>query len=144
MKSKIPYKKSRKRVGCGIGSGHGKRSGRGQKGQGARSGCSIPATFEGGQNPFYRRLPKRGFSNVLFKPVYRVVNLHLLEKLGEKEITPEILISRGVLKSLKDGVKILGAGDMKKALIVKAHAFSESAKEKIEKAGGQAVVLTGK
>jgi len=141
MRAKTPYNKKRKRVGCGIGSGHGKRSCRGQKGQGSRSGSSTRSGFEGGQNPLYRRLPKRGFNNAAFQKTYRVVNLELISSLGESEVTPETLMNRGVIKSIKDGLKILGNGELKKPLVIKAHAFSESAKEKIQKAGGQAVLL---
>lgn len=141
MKSKFPYKKKKKRLGCGIGSGHGKTSGKGHKGQRSRSGYSFRPGFEGGQNPLYRRLPKRGFNNAEFRKVYRVVNLDYLQALGVTEITPEVLIERGMLKSVKDGLKVLARGELKSALTVKAHRFSESAKEKITKAGGQAIEL---
>lgn len=142
MRAKFPYKKRRKRVGRGIGSGHGKTSTRGQKGQRSRSGYSSRAGFEGGQNPLYRRLPKRGFNNADFTKRYAIVNLKLLEGLDVQEITPEILKSRGVVKKAYKGIKILGTGKLTKALTVKAHRFSESAKEQIVKAGGQAIELT--
>ena len=142
MRAKFPYKKRRKRVGRGIGSGHGKTSTRGQKGQRSRSGYSSRAGFEGGQNPLYRRLPKRGFNNADFTKRYAIVNLKWLQGLDVQEITPEILKSRGFIKKPYKGIKILGSGTLTKALTVKAHRFSESAKEQIVKAGGQAIELT--
>lgn len=141
MRAKFPYKKKRKRLGCGIGSGHGKTSTRGQKGQKSRSGYSQRAGFEGGQNPYYRRLPKRGFNNADFRTEYAVVNLETLANLSEAEVTPEKLRELGLVKKLKDGLKVLGRGTLDKPLIVKAHKFSESAKEKITQAGGQAIVI---
>ena len=144
MRSKFPYKKRKKRLGCGIGSGHGKTSTKGHKGQRARSGYRFRPGFEGGQNPLYRRLPKRGFNRNAFKNVYAIVNLQKLESLDEKEITPELLLKLGVIKELYDGLKILGSGELKKAVIVKAHLFSASAKTKIEAKGGQAVLLEKK
>lgn len=141
MRAKFPFKKRKKRVGCGIGSGHGKTSTRGHKGQRSRSGSRFRPGFEGGQNPLYRRLPKRGFNNAEFHTDYKVVNLETLTKLGEKEITPELLRARGIVKNLKDGLKILGTGNVTGPLTVKAHAFSCAAREKIEKAGGEAVVI---
>jgi large subunit ribosomal protein L15 len=141
MRHKTPYKKRKKRLGCGIGSGHGKTSTKGHKGQRARSGYNFRPGFEGGQNPLYRRLPKRGFNNTAFKKFYTVVNLKQLAGLGEKEITPETLLQRGVIKKLQDGLKVLGDGELKGALTVKAHVFSASAKTKIEAKGGQAVLL---
>lgn len=144
MKAKIPYKKSKKRVGCGLGSGHGKTSCKGHKGQKARSGYSSRAGFEGGQNPLYRRLPKRGFNAARFRKVYRIVNLALLETLNEKVISPETLVERGVLNNLRYDLKVLGQGELSQAIEVKAHAFSDSAKEKIAKAGGQAIVIDKK
>ncbi len=144
MRAKFPYKKRKKRLGCGIGSGHGKTSTKGHKGQRARSGFALNPGFEGGQNPLYRKLPKRGFSRVAFKKVYAVVNLEKIASLSEKEVTPEILVSKGIVSQLRDGVKILGVGEIKKAVVVKAHLFSSSAKTKIEAAGGQAVLLTTK
>ena len=129
MRAKFPYKKRRKRVGFGIGSGHGKTATRGQKGQRSRSGAPKRPGFEGGQNPLYRRLPKRGFNNAAFHTAYAVVNLHRVAAMEEIEITPESLRARGVIKKNLP-VKILGAGDLQKAITVKAHRFSGSAKEK--------------
>jgi large subunit ribosomal protein L15 len=123
----------RKRVGLGIGSGMGKTSTRGQKGAGARSGAGIRPGFEGGQNPIYRRLPKRGFKNYCGKE-YSVINLTQIEALGFKD--GEEVDASLYLKDLKDGVKVLGDGELTHKLTVIADAFSKSAKEKIEKAGG--------
>lgn len=140
MKAKFPYKKRRKRVGFGIGSGHGKTSTRGQKGQNSRSGVSQRRGWEGGQTPLYRRLPKRGFNNSEFRTEYSVVNLQRLAELGEKEVSPEVLRAKGVVK--RPGlIKILGVGEIRGAMSVKAHRFSETAKAKIEKAGGQAIQI---
>lgn len=143
MRAKFPYKKRKKRLGCGIGSGHGKTSTKGHKGQRARAGYHFRPGFEGGQNPLYRRLPKRGFNHNAFKKFYSIVNLNQLEKLGEKEITPELLLQKGVIKELRSGLKVLGNGELKKALNVKAHLFSASAKTKIEAQGGQVTLLQG-
>lgn len=140
MNAKVPYRKRRKRLGCGNGSGHGKTSTRGQKGQRSRSGVSFRAGFEGGQNPLYRRLPKRGFSRNAFRELYSVVNLDRIETLEEKEVTPEILVAHGFARK-NTQVKVLGDGTLKKAMTVRAHRFSESAKSKIEKAGGKAVLI---
>jgi large subunit ribosomal protein L15 len=142
MRAKFPYKKRKKRLGCGIGSGHGKTSTKGHKGQRARSGFRLNPGFEGGQNPLYRRLPKRGFNRSAFKKIYAIVNLQTLAKLEDKEITPEILLAKNIIKELHDGLKVLGSGDLKKGVTVKAHLFSVSAKTKIEAKGGQAVLLT--
>lgn len=144
MNSKRPYKKRKKRVGCGTGSGHGKTSTRGHKGQWARSGGSPRLGFEGGQNPLYRRLPKRGFNRAALQSDYRIINVDLLATLDVTEITPETLIAKGVLKNIRDGLKVLGKGEIKKPLQVQAHWFSKSAKEKIEKAGGKAIVIEKK
>ena len=134
--------KTRKRVGRGPGSGLGKTSGRGQKGQNARSGGGVRPGFEGGQLPLFRRLPKRGFSNAKFKTVYAVINLSDLNKFEDGAIvTPEILKEMGILKNQLNGVKILGNGKLEKKLTVKAHKFSESAKESIEKMGVKAEVI---
>ncbi|MFZ5802304.1 MAG: 50S ribosomal protein L15 [Candidatus Omnitrophota bacterium] len=141
MKSKRPYNKKRRRIGRGIGSGCGKTSGRGHKGQGARSGCSIKAGFEGGQNPLYRRLPKRGFNNAAFRTTYAIVNLEQIAGLGLAEVDPGILAERGVVRAKRSGLKVLGDGNLSQAVTVHAHRFSVSAKEKIEKAGGKAVVI---
>ena len=126
---------NRKRRGRGPGSGIGKTSGRGQKGQKSRSGGSIRRGFEGGQMPLQRRLPKRGFTP-LRRVVYQVVNLRALDEIDETDITPEVLRSRGLIGSLKRPVKVLGSGDITRAVKVSAHAFSGSAKTKIETAGG--------
>ena len=139
MKAKKPYNKRRKRVGFGIGSGHGKTSCRGQKGQRSRSGFSQRPGWEGGQNPLYRRIPKRGFNRADLQDNIDIVNLESLAKLRETEITPETMKKRGLTHQTL--VKILGQGEVKKALKVSAHFFSESAKVKIEKAGGQAIVV---
>jgi len=141
MRAKKPYQKKGKRLGRGIGSKRGKTSGRGHKGQGSRSGAKKKPGFEGGQNPLYRRLPKRGFNNNAFRDNFVIVNLKSIEKLSETEVTPEVLIQTGVLSKLQSGVKILGSGELKKAVTVIAHRFSRSATEKIEKAGGKAVLI---
>ena len=134
--------KERKRVGRGPGSGLGKTSGKGHKGQNARSGGGVRPGFEGGQLPLFRRLPKRGFSNAKFKTVYAVINLSDLNKFEDGAIvTPEILKEMGILKNQLNGVKILGNGKLEKKLTVKAHKFSESSKESIEKMGGKAEVI---
>ncbi|OGW68725.1 MAG: 50S ribosomal protein L15 [Omnitrophica bacterium GWA2_50_21] len=140
MRAKFPFKKKKKRVGRGPGSGHGKTACRGQKGQLSRSGEGHTAGFEGGQNPFIRRIPKRGFTHV-FKKQYAVINLSKLGELKEKEISPEKLIERGIVKDLGAGLKILGDGELKAAITVRAHKFSGQAKEKIEKAGGAALLI---
>ena len=135
-------KQVRRRVGRGMGSGLGKTSGRGEKGQKARSGVSIPAQFEGGQLPLYRRLPKRGFSNYDFKIKYAVINVSDLNKFDDgTEVTPELLKTTGILKNQLDGVKILGNGVLEKKLTIKAHKFSKSAVEKLEKSGCKIEVI---
>lgn len=131
---------ARKRVGRGMGSGHGKTSTRGHKGQRSRSGHSMMRGFEGGQMPLHRRLPKRGFTNI-FKKQFALVNVEQLGKLGVSTITPEVLIQHGVIRHVQDGVKILGRGDVAAALTVSAHQFSASARQKIEAAGGTVEVL---
>lgn len=143
MRAKKPYQKRRKRLGRGIGSGHGKTSTKGHKGQLARSGAGarIRPGFEGGQNPLYRKLPKRGFNNAAFAADIAVVNLDRINELGLSEVTPEILAERGVIKSSKSSLKVLGNGDLSRPVTVKAHKFSESAKTKIEKAKGQVVLI---
>lgn len=134
--------KTRKRVGRGVGTGTGKTSGAGEKGQNARSGGGVHPWFEGGQTPLYRRLGKRGFSNALFKTEYAIINLSDLNKFEEgTEITPELLKEMGVLKKQLDGVKVLGNGTLEKKLTVKANQFSKKAKEEIEKLGGKAEVI---
>ena len=131
---------NKKRVGRGMGSGMGKTSTRGHKGQGSRSGSSLMRGFEGGQMPLHRRLPKRGFTNI-FKTEYEIVNLERLAALTESEITPEVLRKAGVVNGRNVLVKVLGHGELSKALTVSAHRFSKSAQEKIEKAGGKITVL---
>lgn len=134
--------KTRKRVGRGVGSGLGKTSGKGQKGQNSRSGGGVRIGFEGGQTPLFRRLPKRGFSNAMFKTTYAVINLSDLERFEEgATVTPEILKEMGLVKNQKDGIKVLGNGTLTKKLNVKAHKFSSVAKEQIEKLGGKAEVI---
>jgi len=130
---------NRKRVGRGMGSGMGKTSTRGHKGQGSRSGSRMMRGFEGGQMPLHRRLPKRGFTNI-FRVEYRVVNLDRISALGEKNITPEILVKNG-LAGKNDLIKVLGDGELKSAISVQAHKFSKSAQEKIAKAGGKAELI---
>ena len=133
--------KKAKRVGRGTGSGHGKTSTRGHKGQKARSGGGVRPGFEGGQMPLYRRLPKRGFTNI-FKKVYEVINVDQLNVFEDNSlVTPELLIEKGFVKGAKDGIKILGNGELNVKLEVSAHAFSKSAIEKIEAAGGKAEVI---
>ena len=129
--------KERKRVGRGTGSGLGKTSGKGHKGQNARSGGGVRVGFEGGQLPLFRRLPKRGFSNAKFKIRYAVINLSDLEKFAEgTEVTPTLLKEMGVVKNSLDGIKVLGNGKLTKKLNVKANKFSETAKKEIEALGG--------
>lgn len=134
--------KNPKRVGRGIGSGHGKTSTRGHKGQKARSGGSKGPMFEGGQTTLQRRLPKRGFKNYPFKKEYAIINLKDIEKLNlGSEITPEVLLQNRIIKNIKDGLKVLGEGTLTKPLTIKAHAFSTSAMEKIKSVGGNVEVL---
>ena len=137
-------RKRRMRVGRGIGSGKGKTAGRGTKGAGSRSGWngSIRASREGGQTPFFRRIAKRGFSNVNFRTEYAVVNLRTLETLFKNgdTVTPEALVKTGLIANTSAPLKVLGEGDLTKKLSVTAAAFSKSAKEKIEKAGGSVTV----
>ena len=130
----------RKRVGRGMGSGMGKTSTRGHKGQLSRSGSRSMRGFEGGQMPLHRRLPKRGFVNI-FRTEYEVVNLEKLATLGDTEITPEVLRKAGMVSSKKSLVKVLGQGELSAAITVHAHKFSKTAQEKIEKAGGKVQVL---
>lgn len=129
------------RVGRGQASGMGKTSGRGHGGQNSRTGGGVRLGFEGGQLPIYRRLPKRGFSNARFKTEYAILNISDLVDLGLEEITPEVLVEQGIIKKLYDGLKILGDGEINQAMTVKAHKFTKSAVEKIEKAGGKAEVI---
>jgi len=132
--------RERKRVGRGMGSGHGKTSTRGHKGQGSRSGSSLMRGFEGGQMPLHRRLPKRGFTNI-FRTEYTVLNLDRLVALDEKELTLEAFQSKGYLKRRGELLKILGNGELTTAITVHAHKFSKAAQDKIEKAGGKVVVV---
>jgi large subunit ribosomal protein L15 len=131
---------NKKRVGRGMGSGMGKTSTRGHKGQRSRSGSRMMRGFEGGQMPLHRRVPKRGFTNI-FRQEYNIVNLEKLAELGENTINPDVLRKAGVI-STKRKLKILGDGELKSAITVQAHKFSKSAQEKITKAGGKFEVLT--
>ena len=133
-------KKSRKRIGRGMGSGRGKTSARGHKGQHAGTGFSQKRGFEGGQMPLHRRLPKRGFTNI-FKKQFAIVNLGRLEKLEGDSFNVDRLIELGVIKKLGDGLKVLGTGQLTRKITVEAHQFSNSALEKIQKAGGTAQVI---
>jgi large subunit ribosomal protein L15 len=133
-------RKSKKRVGRGCGSGHGKTSCKGHKGQKARTGGGTKPGFEGGQMPLQRRLPKRGFTNI-FQKEFVIVNLGTIDKLAEATVTPDVLLQEGIIKNIKDGVKILGEGSITRPVNVKAHAFSASAKEKILKAQGSIEII---
>ena len=134
-------RKGRKRIGRGQGSGHGGTACRGDKGQRSRSGSKIRAWFEGGQMPLQRRLPKRGFTNI-FKKEYQLVNLRDLTRAGRsKEITPELLFEKGIINKKNVPVKVLGDGDISRAVEVSANAFSKTAVEKIESAGGRVTIL---
>lgn len=141
IKSPEGAHKRRKRIGGGIGSGHGKTATRGSKGQRSRTGSRTRPGFEGGQMPLHRRLPKRGFTNI-FRKRYAIVNLGDLEGLGADEaVTPELLIERGVIHKIYDGLKVLGEGELKAPLKISAHLYSKSALEKIAKAGGKAETI---
>ena len=132
---------TRKRVGRGAGSGLGKTSGKGHKGQNARTGGGVRLGFEGGQLPLFRRLSKRGFNNYNFRTNYATINVSDLEGFEDgTEVTVELLLDTGLVKKELDGVKVLGSGELTKKLVVKANAFSETAKAKIEKNGGKAEV----
>jgi large subunit ribosomal protein L15 len=132
----------RKRIGRGMGSGHGKTATRGSKGQHAGTGFSQKRGFEGGQMPLHRRLPKRGFTNI-FKKQYAIVNLGRLEQLEGDTFTPDRLREHGIIRNLQDGLKVLGSGRLTRKIRVEAHLFSKSALKKIEEAGGEAVVIGG-
>ena len=132
--------RNKKRIGRGMGSGTGKTSGRGHKGQGSRSGSSLMRGFEGGQMPLHRRMPKRGFTNI-FRAEYTVLNLDRIAEMGEAELSYERLRELGFLKRRHELLKILGNGELQTAVTVHAHKFSKSAQEKIEKAGGRVVLL---
>ena len=142
LKPRPGAKHRRKRVGCGESSGHGKTSGRGHKGQKARSGGSIRLGFEGGQMPLIRRLPKRGFNHSAFKTVYAIVNVDDLEQFDSGvRVNQELLEQRRLIKGRFDGIKILGRGKLTKSLTVEAHKFSVAARQQIEAAGGSVVPL---
>lgn len=133
---------SSKRVGRGPGSGLGKTSGRGENGQKSRSGASIPAVFEGGQSPLFRRIHKRGFSNARFKVRYATINVSELNNFKDGDVvTPELLKEMGIIKKQLSGIKVLGNGELNKKLTIKAHRFTQSALEKIEKSGSKAEVI---
>jgi large subunit ribosomal protein L15 len=142
LKAPAGQKKARKRIGRGMGSGHGKTSTRGSKGQHSGTGFSQKRGFEGGQMPLHRRLPKRGFTNI-FKTQFAIVNLGRLEKLEGDSFTVDHLRSLGIIKKAGDRVKILGTGQLTRKITVEAHHFSKSALEKIQKAGGTAQVIGG-
>jgi large subunit ribosomal protein L15 len=131
---------NRKRVGRGMGSGMGKTSTRGHKGQGSRSGSSLMRGFEGGQMPLHRRLPKRGFTNI-FRTEYTVLNLDRIAEIGEAELTVEKLVALGFMKKRDGLLKVLANGELTTAVTIHAHKFSKAAQEKIEKAGGQAILI---
>ena len=134
--------KTRKRVGRGMGNGLGKTSTRGHKGARSISGYSIMRGFEGGQMPLHRRLPKRGFTNI-FKKQYALVNLGRLDKMAGDTFSADSLMASGIIKKLGDGLKVLGSGELTRAITVQAHLFSASAKQKIEAAGGKVEVIGG-
>ena len=138
-------KHARKRVGRGPGSGHGKSASRGSKGAKSRSGFRFKRGFEGGQMPLHRRVPKRGFTNI-FRVEYAVVNLDTLAEVFEagSAVTPELLRERGLVRASRAPIKVLGRGEISKALTIKAHKFSGSAAEKIAKAGGKAEAIMEK
>ncbi|AMX00480.1 50S ribosomal protein L15 [Rummeliibacillus sp. G93] len=141
LEPSIGSRKERNRVGRGIATGNGKTSGRGQKGQNSRSGGGVRPGFEGGQNPIFRRLPKRGFTNINRKE-YAIVNLDALNRFEEgTEVTPALLVETGVVSKEKAGIKVLGNGTLNKKLTVKAHKFSASAQQAIENVGGNIEVI---
>jgi len=133
---------AKKRVGRGMGSGHGKTSARGHKGQHAGTGFSQKRGFEGGQMPLHRRLPKRGFTNI-FKKQFALINLGRLDKMQGDTFSVESLMASGIIKKLGDGLKVLGSGELTRPITVQAHLFSASAKQKIEAAGGKVEVIGG-
>jgi len=142
LKPPAGQKHRKKRIGRGMGSGTGKTSTRGHKGARSISGYSIMRGFEGGQMPLHRRLPKRGFNNI-FRKEYAIVNIGRLELLDGDSFDPGRLLELGVIKKLGAGLKILGSGDLKRKIAVKAHVFSKSALEKIQQAGGSGEVIEG-
>jgi large subunit ribosomal protein L15 len=143
LKPPAGQKKGRKRIGRGMGSGHGKTSTRGSKGQRAGTGFSQKRGFEGGQMPLHRRLPKRGFTNI-FKKQFAIVNLGKLEKLEGDTFNVDSLLAAGVIHKVHDGLKILGTGILTRKITVEAHHFSKSALEKIQESGGRAQVIGAK
>lgn len=141
LKPAVGAKKAPKRVGRGTGSGLGRNAGKGEKGQKARSGGGVRLGFEGGQMPLYRRLPKRGFTNIFAKE-YAEINVERLNIFEDgTEVTPELLLQKGIVKKAKDGVKVLGNGELQKNITVKAAKFTKAAAEKIEAAGGKVEVI---
>ena len=142
LEKNIGATQKRKIVGRGRGSGLGKTSGKGHKGQNARSGGGVRAVFEGGQTPLYRRLPKRGFNNARFETVYAVVNVSDLNRFENGTVvSPALLKEVGLVKNQLDGIKVLGNGELTKKLTIQAHKFSKTAKEKIEKSGSKIEVM---
>ncbi len=142
LEKNVGATQKRKIVGRGRGSGLGKTSGKGHKGQNARSGGGVRAVFEGGQTPLYRRLPKRGFSNYEFKTTYAVINVSDLNRFDNGTVvSPALLKEVGLIKNQLDGIKVLGNGELTKKLTVQAHKFSKTAQEKIEKSGSKIEVM---
>ena len=142
LKSNEGAFKTSKRVGRGVASGHGKTSGKGHKGQNARSGGGVSAIFEGGQTPLYRRLPKRGFNNYEFQIRYAVINVSDLNRFENGTVvTPALLKETGVIKNQLDGIKVLGNGTLEKKLTIQAHKFSKTAIEKLEASGSKIEVM---
>jgi large subunit ribosomal protein L15 len=142
LKPPAGQKKNRKRIGRGMGSGQGKTSTRGHKGARSVSGYSIMRGFEGGQMPLHRRLPKRGFTNI-FKKQFALINIGRLNKMEGDTFSVDSLLAAGIITKLGDGLKVLGSGELTRAITVQAHLFSASAKQKIEAAGGKAEVIGG-
>jgi large subunit ribosomal protein L15 len=140
LKPPAGQKQKKQRVGQGMGSGRGKYSGRGAKGQKSISGYSMMRGFEGGQMPLHRRLPKRGFTNI-FKKEFAIVNLERINELEGDSFDPARLVELGAIKKVEEGVKILGTGDLTRPITIKAHFFSKSALDKIQKSGGTAEVI---
>src|SRR3990167_3150621 len=141
LKSPDGASKNRTRVGRGEGSGLGKTSGRGHKGQKARTGGTAKVGYEGGQTPLHRRLPKRGFTNK-FKKIYNIVNVESLSVFNKGDVVDrDVLLKKGIVKNIKDGIKILGDGEIKMSLTVKANKFTDAARKKIEAAGGKVEVI---
>ena len=142
LEKNIGATQAKKRLGCGPGSGLGKTSGRGQKGQKARSGGGVNPVFEGGQLPLYRRIPKRGFKNAMFKTRYAVINLDALNVFEDGTVvTPALLKEAGIVKNQLDGIKVLGNGKLEKKLTIQANKFSTSALDKIKESGSKAEVI---